>query len=79
MYEDRQNGLYEICGGVRTAQRQTPTQSPIGFCSHFIAISVGLNVMQCECTIKAVNSRSLVAWNHKHLCLLPFIKGYQLL
>ena len=41
--------------GVHTAQRPTPTQVPVGFCTDFINISVGLcfGVWQCERTIKA--------------------------
>ena len=47
-----------VCGvgvGVHTAQRPTPTQVPVGFCTDFINISVGLcfGVWQCERTIKA--------------------------
>ena len=31
-------GCTELCGGVHTAQRQTPTQIPNGFCTHFIGL-----------------------------------------
>ena len=31
----------ELCGSVHTAQRQTPTPNPIGFCTDFIGICVG--------------------------------------
>ena len=42
-------------GGVHTAQRLTPTRVPVGFCTDFIDICVGLDfgVWQSERTIKA--------------------------
>ena len=42
-------------GEIHTAQRLTPTQVPVGFCTDFINNSVGLclGVCQCERTIKA--------------------------
>ena len=44
----------ELCESVHTVQRQKSTQIPIGFCTHFIGICVGLclGVVQCECTIR---------------------------
>ena len=53
-YWDRWNIFcIDLCG-VHTAQRQIPTQIPIGFCSDCIGIFAGLcfGVWQCECTIK---------------------------
>ena len=35
-----QNGLYRIVWSVHTAQRQTPTQIAMGFCTHFISICI---------------------------------------
>ena len=46
-------GCTELCGSVHTAQRQTSTQIPMGFSTHFISTCVGLalGVGQCKCTI----------------------------
>ena len=43
--------LQRTCGGVYNVQRQIPTEIPIGLCTHFIGICLGLGVGQCECTI----------------------------
>ena len=38
-------GCIELCGGVHTAQRQTPTQIPIGFCVNLsVSVSVSVSV-----------------------------------
>ena len=42
-----------LCKGFHTAQGQTPTQIPIGFCTHFIRMCFGVG--QCELTITAMN------------------------
>ena len=44
----------ELCVGIHTTQKQTPTQIPIEFSTNYICIcvSLGLGVKQCECIIK---------------------------
>ena len=44
----------ELCGGVHTAQRQTPIQIYIGLHINFMDISVSLDVRQSECTISEI-------------------------
>ena len=44
----------ELYGDVHTAQRQSPTQISIGFCTYFIGICIGLGVGQYEWTITEI-------------------------
>ena len=38
-------GCLELCGGIHTAQRQTPTQIPVGFCANLVvSVSVSVSV-----------------------------------
>ena len=61
-----------MCGGVRTAQRQRLVQISTGFCTHFMAISIGLglSVGQSEWTLQI-----LLMAGKAHLTRFRMISG----